>query len=179
MREADIERLTCSVARTIGVVGERWTLLLLRELFLGSRRFEALQAHTGMSSRALSDRLQRLERLGVVARTAYQDRPPRHEYRFTGKGLDLYPVIVSMTRWGDRWARPKGESRPARLVHKDCGQAFEPALTCAACGRTAAARDVRVEIGREMTAERATMRREFLAAVSRKRIDRGRGSREW
>lgn len=168
MRETDIENLTCSVARTIGVVGERWTLLLLREFFLGSRRFEALQAHTGMSSRALSDRLQRLQRLGVIAAIAYQERPLRYEYHLTDKGLDLYPVIVSMTRWGDRWMRAKGESPPARLVHKDCGHAFNPVLTCASCGQVAGARDVRVEIGPEMKAERTMMQGEFFAAVSRK-----------
>jgi DNA-binding HxlR family transcriptional regulator len=177
MREGDIEGLTCSVARTIGVVGERWTLLLLREFFLGSRRFESLQAHTGMSSRALSDRLARLERSGVIARTAYQERPLRHEYRLTDKGLDLYPIVVSMTLWGDRWARRKGEAPPARLRHKDCGQVFKPALTCAACGASAGARDVRVEIGRTMTAERTAMREEFFAAVRRKRDGRSQAHR--
>lgn len=167
MRETDIGDLTCSVARTIGVVGERWTLLLLREFFLGSHRFEQLQAHTGMSSRTLSDRLRRLERLGIVTGVAYQERPLRHEYHLTEKGLELYPIIVSMTRWGDRWMRAKGERPPARLMHKDCGHAFEPVLTCASCGQVAGARDVRVEIGPKMTAERATMLDDFFAAVSR------------
>lgn len=168
MREADIEHLTCSVARTIGAVGEPWTLLLLREFFLGSRRFEILQAHTGMSSRALTDRLQRLQRLGVITPVAYSDRPLRYEYRLTDKGLDLYPMIVSMTRWGDRWTRAKGEPAPARLVHKECGHSFKPVLTCAACGEIAGARDVLVEISPAMSAERSRMRDQFFAAVSRK-----------
>jgi DNA-binding HxlR family transcriptional regulator len=168
MRKTEIENLTCSVARTIGVVGERWTLLLLREFFLGSHRFEVLQAHTGMSSRALSDRLQQLQQLGIITAKAYQKRPPRYEYRLTDKGLELYPVIVSMTRWGDRWMRAKGESPPARLVHKDCGHAFKPMLTCASCGQVVGARDVRVEIGPEMTAERTMMQDKFFTAVSRK-----------
>jgi DNA-binding HxlR family transcriptional regulator len=168
MRETDIQHLTCSVARTIGVMGERWSLLLLREFFLGSRRFEVLQAHTGMSSRALSDRLKRLQRLGIITGIAYQERPLRYEYRLTDKGLELYPIIVSMTHWGDRWMRAKGESPPARLVHKDCGHAFKPVLTCGSCGQVAGARDVRVEIGPEMTAERTMMRDVFFAAVSRK-----------
>ena len=168
MREADIEHLTCSVARTIGVVGERWTLLLLREFFLGTRRFEMLQAQTGMSSRALSDRLRRLQGLGVITAIEYQERPRRYEYRLTEKGLELYPIIVSMTHWGDRWMRAKGERPPAGLVHKDCGHAFQPVLTCGSCGRVAEARDVRVEIGPKMAAERTRMRNEFFTVVSRK-----------
>jgi DNA-binding HxlR family transcriptional regulator len=168
MRKAEIEQLTCSVARTIGAVGERWTLLLLREFFLGSRRFEILQAHTGISSRALSDRLQRLQKLGIITPIAYQQRPPRREYRLTDKGLELYPIIVSMTRWGDRWMRAKGEPAPARLVHQHCGHVFKPVLTCAACGQVAAARDVRINIGPEMKAERIKMRNKFFATVSRK-----------
>jgi DNA-binding HxlR family transcriptional regulator len=168
MRKNEIEKLTCSVARTIGVIGERWTLLLLREFFLGSRRFEVLQAHTGMSSRALSDRLKRLQHLGIITANAYQQQPQRYEYRLTDKGMELYPVIVSMTRWGDRWMRAKGELPPARLVHKDCGRSFKPVLRCASCGRATGARDVRVEIGPEMTAERSMMQAEFFVAVSRK-----------
>ena len=168
MRKKEIEKLTCSVARTIGAIGERWTLLLLREFFLGSRRFEVLQAHTGMSSRALSDRLERLQHLGIITAIAYQERPQRYEYRLTDKGMELYPIIVSMTRWGDRWMRAKGELPPARLVHKDCGHTFKPMLTCASCGEQAGARNVRVDIGLEMSAERRGMQDEFFTAVSRK-----------
>jgi DNA-binding HxlR family transcriptional regulator len=168
MRKTQVEQLTCSVARTIGVVGERWTLLLLREFFLGTRRFEVLQAHTGISSRALADQLWRLQKLGIITATEYQKRPLRFEYRLTDKGLELYPIIVSMTRWGDRWMRAKGEPPPARLVHKHCGQVFKPELTCAACGQLTGARDVRVKISPKMRAERKKMRHEFLAAVSRK-----------
>jgi DNA-binding HxlR family transcriptional regulator len=169
MRKTEIEQLTCSVARTIGAVGERWTLLLLREFFLGSRRFEILQAHTGISSRALSDRLQRLQKLGIIIPITYQQRPARHEYRLSDKGLELYPIIVSMTYWGDRWMKAKGEPHPARLVHKDCGHVFKPVLTCGTCGEATGARDVRVKIGPKMKAERINMRNKFFATVSRKK----------
>jgi DNA-binding HxlR family transcriptional regulator len=168
MRETDIGHLTCSVARTIGAVGERWTLLLLREFFLGIRRFEELQAHTGISSRALSDRIKRLQKVGIITALPYQRRPRRYEYRLSDKGLELYPVIVSMTHWGDRWMRTKGERPPARLVHKHCEQVFKPTLTCAACGQVTGARDVRVKINPKMRAERKKMRDKFLAALSRK-----------
>jgi DNA-binding HxlR family transcriptional regulator len=150
-------------------VGERWTLLLLREFFLGSRRFEVLQAHTGISSRALSDLLQHLRKLGIIKAVAYQKRPVRYEYRLTDKGLELYPIIVSMTRWGDRWMRAKGEPTPARLVHQHCGHVFKPVLTCPACGQVTGARDVRIKIGPEMKAERIKMRNKFFATVSRKK----------
>jgi DNA-binding HxlR family transcriptional regulator len=169
MRKTEIEHLNCSVARTIGVVGERWTLLLLREFFLGSHRFEVLQAHTGISSRALSDRLQHLRKLGIIKAVAYQKRPVRYEYRLTDKGLELYPIIVSMTYWGDRWMKAKSERQPARLVHKDCGHVFKPVLTCGTCGEATAARDVRIKIGPEMKAERIKMRNKFFATVSRKK----------
>jgi hypothetical protein len=127
-----------------------------------------LQAQTGMSSRALSDRLRQLQRLGITTAVEYQERPRRYEYRLPEKGLELYPIIVSMTRWGDRWMRTKGEPLPANLVHKECGHAFKPVLTCGSCGRVTGARDVQVDIGPEMAAERTRMRDEFFSAVSRK-----------
>jgi DNA-binding HxlR family transcriptional regulator len=102
MRLADVGDLTCSVARTLSVVGDRWTLLVLRDAFLGVRRFEDFQA-VGLTRHRLADRLNRLVEAGVMDRVRYQDRPQRFEYRLTEKGHDLYPIIVSMTRWGDRW----------------------------------------------------------------------------
>lgn len=134
MRAADIGKDTCSVARTVSVVGDPWTLLLLRELFLGTRRFEAFQALTGMSTALLSARLARLVEEGIVRKVPYQRRPVRHEYRLTEKGIDLYPVVVSLMQWGDRWGGAKVAEPPVRLVHKTCGTPCEPRLVCPACG---------------------------------------------
>lgn len=166
MRVADIAATTCPVARTLAVIGDAWTLLLLRELFLGQRRFEAFQAHTGMAPYLLSRRLARLAAEGIVRRVRYQTRPARYEYRLTEKGLDLYDVIVSMKRWGDRWTSRRAD--PAmRLVHKSCGHRMTPVLTCGECGEPVEARDVRVEMGPRMAAERRRQREEFKAGTRR------------
>ncbi|HET7622476.1 MAG TPA: helix-turn-helix domain-containing protein [Gemmatimonadaceae bacterium] len=85
------------------MVGDRWTMLILRELFVGAIRFEEFQAQTGMSPHLLSTRLKRLEGDGVVARHLYSTSPPRHEYRLTRKGLDLYPLLLSLKSWGGKW----------------------------------------------------------------------------
>jgi DNA-binding HxlR family transcriptional regulator len=93
----------CTVARSLAVVGDRWTFLLIRDLFQGARRFDQLQTSTHVSPHLLSQRLKRLEDDGVVERALYQARPPRFEYRLTPKGQDLYPVMLSLSEWGAKW----------------------------------------------------------------------------
>ncbi|HJO20101.1 MAG TPA: helix-turn-helix domain-containing protein, partial [Acidimicrobiales bacterium] len=93
----------CSIARTLEAVGDRWTLLILRDLFRGVRRFERLHGDLGIARNLLTDRLRRLEEAGVVQRVPYQERPVRHEYRLTAKGRDLSPALVALMAWGDRW----------------------------------------------------------------------------
>src|SRR5436190_20275870 len=115
MRHADIHGIECSVARSWSVLGERWTMLVLRECFNRTRRFEDFQAHLGIARNVLTDRLATLVAEGILERRQYQERPVRHEYRLTEKGLDLYPILVSVMRWGDRY---KSEAAPVRLVHE-------------------------------------------------------------
>ncbi len=91
----------CSIAATLAAVGDRWTLLILRDLFRGVRRFEQLRSDLGIARNLLTDRLQRLVELEIVHRVPYQDRPIRHEYRLTAKGADLSPALVALMRWGD------------------------------------------------------------------------------
>ena len=136
--EADWTRENCAVGNTLAVVGERWTLLVLREAFLGVRRFEQLQRHTGMARNILSDRLQTLVLHGVLRRERYQERPERHEYRLTEKGLDLYPVLLAVMDWGARHAG----GRAMTLTHKGCGATVMPQLACPACGDHVGARDM-------------------------------------
>ena len=112
----------CSVARTVGLIGDPWTLMVLRELFLGSRRFDQFQVYTGASPHLLSVRLRSLLEAQIVERHAYQERPVRYEYRLTDKGIALWPVITAMREWGDRWNGVAGTA-PARITHKDCGGA--------------------------------------------------------
>lgn len=147
----------CSVARTVAVIGDRWTLLVLRDAFLGIRRFDDFQARLGISRTIVADRLKHLVDEGVLRKVAYQDRPLRHEYRLTDKGLDLYPVIMTIVRFGD--LHYAGEAGPPVLHrHKACGHDFHPVQTCSECGEPVAARDVetRAGPGSQMGAQVAT-----------------------
>ena len=145
MRWRDVGRLDCSIARTLAVVGDRWTLLVLRDAFLGTRRFEAFQRQLGITRHRLADRLAKLVRHGVLRREAYA--PGRFEYRLTEKGIDLYGVVVMLAGWGDRWlAGRKGP--PVERVHRACGHAAMLRLACEHCGETVTARDMRPRVGR-------------------------------
>jgi DNA-binding HxlR family transcriptional regulator len=127
----------CSIARTLEVVGERWTLLVLRDVLQGSRRFDDLVRSLGVARNVLSDRLDRLVEHGLLERRRYQDRPPRFEYHPTAKGSELLVVLLGLMHWGDRHLA--GEAGPPRLVeHADCGGAVVEQLVCADCGRTVA-----------------------------------------
>src|SRR5262245_55867236 len=123
----------CSIARALEAIGERWTPLILRDAFRGTRRFDDFQGRLGIARNVLSARLSRLCEEGVLGRRRYQDRPPRHEYRLTAKGRDLQPVLLSLLRWGDRHAAPEGP--PVLLTHEPDGHDLEPVLVCATCGR--------------------------------------------
>jgi len=146
MRWDALAEQRCSMARSLAVVGDRWTLMILRDAFLGVRRFDDFQARLGISRAIVSDRLELLVREGVLTRTAYQDRPVRHEYRLTNKGLDLHPVIMALVHWGDHhYAGDAGA--PLRHRHKACGCDFHPIQTCSACGEPLDARSVEVRAG--------------------------------
>lgn len=141
MRWDALAEENCSLARALGVVGDRWTLLILREAFLKVRRFEQFQTRLGVARRVLTERLARLVEDGVLDRVAYQQRPLRHEYRLTQKGLDLYPVVLSLVHWGD--AHCAGlDGPPVVHRHRVCGHDFRSVLTCSSCGERVDARDV-------------------------------------
>ncbi len=136
----------CSMSRTLAVIGDRWTLMILRDCFLGVRRFDAFQANLGISRTIVADRLDRLVEEGVLSRQAYQDRPLRHEYRLTPKGLDLHPAVMALVHWGDRYYA--GEAGPPLLHrHRACGCDFHPLQVCSECGEPVEARAVEVRAG--------------------------------
>jgi DNA-binding HxlR family transcriptional regulator len=140
------ETQNCSVARALEVLGDRWTLLVIRDAFLGVRRFDDFQRHLGVARNVLSDRLQRLVDEGLLERHRYQERPERFEYRLSQKGIDLWPAIMTLMQWGDRYyAPPEGPPRVVR--HRDCGGAVTAHLTCERCGAELSARDVVSEPG--------------------------------
>lgn len=146
MKRADIAEQPCSLARTAAVIGDQWTLMILRDLFLGVRRFDDFQLRLGLSRALLADRLRQLADHGVVVKKAYQDRPVRYEYRLTQQGLDLYPVIMTMVDWGNRYlADDRGP--PLLHRHRNCGQDLRPQLRCSECGELLDPREVEVRAG--------------------------------
>lgn len=146
MQWEELDQQPCSVARTLSVIGDRWTLLILRDCFMKVRRFDEFQARLGIGRPILSDRLQKLVDNFVLTKMAYQVNPVRYEYRLTQKGLDLHPVIMSIVHWGDvHMAGKKG--RPILHKHTACGHHFDPVIACSACGEAVSAREVTVEPG--------------------------------
>jgi DNA-binding HxlR family transcriptional regulator len=146
MRHRSLQHANCSIARTVSILGERWTLVILRQAFLGARRFEDYQRGLGIARNMLADRLRTLVDEGILERRPYSEHPPRHEYRLTAKGRDLYPILVTLMRWGDRHVG-HGDGAPMVLVHAPCGHDAAPVLTCSACGEALDPRDVRPEPG--------------------------------
>lgn len=127
MRWKDLDSEACPVARGLSVIGDRWNLLILRDCFLGVRRFDHFQDNLGITRHVLADRLKNLEAAGVLKREPYQDRPVRYEYRLTDKGKDLYPVLVSLISWADAHV-PTDKTSPYRLVSRETGDAVDPVL---------------------------------------------------
>jgi DNA-binding HxlR family transcriptional regulator len=137
---------TCSIAAALEVVGERWSLLIVRDVLLGVRRFDALQRSLGVARNVLQTRLTRLVEHGVLERQVYQERPRRLEYRLTEKGLDLWPTIVALLQWGDRHAATAA-GPPVLLEHRQCGGAVDAHRICERCGERLGPRDVLAKAG--------------------------------
>jgi DNA-binding HxlR family transcriptional regulator len=136
MKKTSFAEMRCSLARGLDRIGDCWSPLIIRDLFLGIARFDELVEDLGISRNLLTRRLNSLVGNGVVKRAAYQQTPVRYEYRLTEAGRDLMPAILALTAWGDRWARPK-EGSPILFVHTSCGQQFRPQVSCSAYGRSA------------------------------------------
>jgi DNA-binding HxlR family transcriptional regulator len=130
----------CSVASALQVVGEKWALLAVRELFLGNRRFDRIAANTGAPRDILTTRLRSLERAGIVERRAYQERPQRFEYRLTEAGRDLQPVLLALRSWGDKWAV---DETPLLIRHHD--HRLEAGTYCRTCDEPVADQDLSIE----------------------------------
>lgn len=134
------------MARTVSVIGDRWTLLVLRDCFLGVRRFHEFQQRLTISRPMLADRLSKLVEAGVLKRVAYQEAPVRYEYRLTAKGMDLHPIIMAIVHWGDVHMAGKA-GRPLLHRHTVCGHLFDPVVVCSECAAEVHAKDVVVEKG--------------------------------
>ena len=156
MRASQLAKMTCTIARSVDAIGDPWTIMIIKELFLGQKRFDDIQMYTGMSPHLLSVRMKKLEKHGIVQRRAYQQRPTRYEYRLTEKGIDLWPILVAFKDWSARWSKwPQGE--PLNIRHKACGHVTALRVVCSHCGEPINARDVRQEMSTAMVKERARM----------------------
>jgi DNA-binding HxlR family transcriptional regulator len=144
-RTADYSRQICSVAATLEVVGDPWTLLILRDAFADVRRFEQWQERLGVARNVLAARLKSLVAHGVLEKRLYSQHPPRHEYALTAKGRDLHGVLLTMAAWGDRHVYSHGG--PVEFEHKACGAPFEPQVTCKACGEPVRPGDLKRNAG--------------------------------
>jgi DNA-binding HxlR family transcriptional regulator len=136
----------CSIARALELVGERWTLLIIRDVFLGVRRFEDLQRDLGIARNVLAARLDKLTADGILERRRYSEHPPRDEFLLTEQGLDLWPTVVALMQWGDRH-RPAPSGPPTVLQHKGCGGAVSARRICERCGAELGPRDVSAVAG--------------------------------
>jgi DNA-binding HxlR family transcriptional regulator len=133
VRKASFEDMNCSIARSLEVIGEWWTLLILRDAFLGVTRFEDWTARLGIARNMLATRLETLVSAGVLERQVYDEARDRADYVLTEKGRALWPVLVTLREWGDRWVVGEG-NEPVLLEHRDCGHRTHPKLVCDHCG---------------------------------------------
>jgi DNA-binding HxlR family transcriptional regulator len=132
----------CSVAQCLEVVGEWWSMLIVRDVYLGFRRFDEIAERLGISRNILNQRLAHLVEHDVLEKVPYSEHPPRYEYRLTTKGRDLWPVLTAMRQWGDKHAAPDGP--PLTMIHKGCGNVVDAVMTCSCCGERIASADVTV-----------------------------------
>jgi DNA-binding HxlR family transcriptional regulator len=159
----DYPSQTCSIAGALEVIGERWSLLIVRDVLLGVRRFDELQADLGVARNVLQTRLTRLVEHGVLEKRVYQERPTRFEYLLTEKGLDLWPTIVALLQWGDKHAAaPAGP--PVLLEHRDCGGAVDGHRICSACGARLSVRDAVARLGPGASPRHPLHRRQAVTA---------------
>ena len=155
----------CSIAGALDVVGERWSLLIVRNVLLGLRRFDEIQENLGIARNVLQAHLTRLQEHGVIDKRLYQEHPTRYEYRLTEKGLDLWPTIVALMQWGDRYAVPAG-GPVVLLEHRGCGGAVDEHRVCAACGAKLSVRDARAVAGPGAPPDHPLLRRAARAQAA-------------
>ncbi len=133
MRWEETNNQVCSIARSLPVFGDRWTLLVLRQVFMKVRRFSDIQTTLGITKHRLSDRLNRLIEDGILYKEMYDEAHKRFEYKLTEKGLDIYPIIIAIAQWGDKWLADE-DGIPIEYLHGSCNHVTAPKLMCSYCG---------------------------------------------
>jgi DNA-binding HxlR family transcriptional regulator len=145
MERKSFAEMDCSVAQCLEVVGEWWSMLVIRDAFLGVSRFEEFQRRLGISRNILRERLNSLVKAGVLERVPYSEHPPRDDYKLTPKGRDLWPILTAMRQWGDDYAAPSGP--PMELVHRSCGEVTHAEMVCGGCREQLTSRNVKAVAG--------------------------------
>ncbi len=153
--QEDRPATVCPVARSVDIVGDKWTILVLRELYMGTARFEEMQIHTGATPQMLTSRLKALEADGLVERRPYNAKPLRHEYHLTQKGWDFYPVIYALRAWGETWCKQEDEGLAVHFVHRACGHDVGVASVCPHCAVPVQRADLEASISSRYAKERA------------------------
>ena len=164
MKDNMTDQTLCPVARAETVVGDRWTVLILRELFMRMHRFEEIQAQTGATPQMVAARLKTLEADGLVKRHAYSKRPLRHEYHLTEKGEAFYPVILALRAWGETWCKSLREGRAINYTHLVCGQPAGLGPDCESCGKPLRREELVAEQAPKYRKERLARRDAFKAS---------------
>jgi DNA-binding HxlR family transcriptional regulator len=154
----------CPVARAEAIVGDRWTVLVLRELFMGGRRFDEIQAQTEATPQMVTARLKQLEADGLVERRPYRERPLRHDYHLTEKGLAFYPVILALRAWGESWCKSPDEGLAVRYTHRACGRPAGLGPLCEGCGEPLSRDDMTAELSPAYAHEREERTKRFKGA---------------
>ncbi|MCC2673149.1 MAG: putative transcriptional regulator, HxlR family [Ramlibacter sp.] len=154
-------KTVCPVALTQRIVGDRWTVLVLRELFLGSHRFEEIQIQSQATPQMLTSRLKKLEADGMIERRPYSERPLRYEYYLTEMGAAFHPVFLAMRAWGETWCKPRKQEVAIRYTHVPCGQ--DPGLgpACQGCGKVMRREELSATLSKSFLAERLRLREAF------------------
>ena len=164
MKDNTADQTLCPVARAESIVGDRWTVLILRELFMDNHRFEELQAHTEATPQMIAARLKKLEADGLVKRRAYNRRPLRHEYQLTEKGDAFYPVLLALRAWGETWCKSSKEGRAVIYTHRTCGKPAGLGPTCDSCGQPLRRADLNAEQAPKYRREREARWKTFKAS---------------
>ncbi|MGF6841152.1 DNA-binding HxlR family transcriptional regulator [Paraburkholderia youngii] len=165
----------CPIALSQAVIGDRWAVLILRELFMGNRRFDSLVAQSQATPQMLSSRLKRLEADGMIERKRYMTTPPRYEYELTEMGRAFYPVMLALREWGEKWHKPQGEDVAVRFTHVTCGNDAGIGTVCQACGEPLRREDLKTELSPTYAQERAT--RQDAAKTGKPAAERTRSSK--
>ncbi|MFW1857398.1 winged helix-turn-helix transcriptional regulator [Acinetobacter defluvii] len=142
MKWHELAQTHCPIARTLSIFGDRWTLLIIRNAFLRTQRFDDFQQQLGITRHLLAERLNRLVDCHVFEKVLYNQSPKRYEYKLTPKGKALYPIIIAMSDWGNTWQNEDNEFLSINYLHKKCGNITKPSVTCDCCGEELEANQV-------------------------------------